>query len=284
MPITLDNMPNPQLRYTVKLEWLLPDGSGIIDSEVLYMTDEEFGSEAFERIIEHHKDCINEDWDGEITEWGLTYHHNTFYESNILSDDVISLLNTGDILYSTTPNKERIELALAYFTELVGSYTKKRVRQVIDDFAPDAKPQMKKIVLSYWGGKSRTKNTKTNKWSNRDWELSKLLTNITDDSLNALIKALKTLDKQFRLSNQPSSYNYAVLLAKFLNEYCDTKNTALDFSKAMSILYGYFKLTPTSYGRNVLIPASYYNTKLTDSQHKFHESIRERWADFMRSL
>ena len=107
MPLNIDTYPHPQLRYTVRLEYLHP-AYDKVEAVYIYMTDEEF-EKSYREIIEQRKDEIREDmgynegWEYEITEWGQNYTENRFFENEILSDNIISLLKTGKVGPSRNP-------------------------------------------------------------------------------------------------------------------------------------------------------------------------------------
>ncbi len=107
MPLNIDTYPHPQLRYTVRLEYLHPVYDKV-EAVYIYMTDEEF-EKSYREIIEQRKDEIREDmgynegWEYEITEWGQNYTENRFFENEILSDNIISLLKTGKVGPSRNP-------------------------------------------------------------------------------------------------------------------------------------------------------------------------------------
>ena len=100
MPLSLDNDPHPQLRYTVRLQYICPIYGELI-TVYLFVSDEEYFDEiSYQRILEGKMREINESLyvGDEVKEWeSVEEIRNSFYESEILSEAVISLLQAEGV-------------------------------------------------------------------------------------------------------------------------------------------------------------------------------------------
>lgn len=289
MPINLDTYPHPQLRYTVRLEYLHPVYDKV-DFVYIYMTDEEF-EKSYSDIIEKRKTEIceelgyNEGWEYEISEWGENYTENSFYGNEILSENVISLLKTGDITYPAHKDKDERELALAYLYSINDQYSKARVKKEIDNLPFTPLKDIVDRILSIWHTSTKAKKQKDGtietKWSKRDQELSRLLNEKCKDAVETFRKDLHKLNERWGIRTEKDNYRRAVIIAKFLCDYPATKGLSVGFSEGMRVLSEYFDIQPTSYKRRVLIPTPEILKTLSKPQRAFQEQIVEPWIAFI---
>lgn len=290
MPFNIDTDPHPQLRYTVRLEYICP----IYDekmTEYLFMSEEEyFDPISYRRILDATMEKLNTlVYDGEekIVEWtDIVEMQNTFNESEILSDAVLNLLKEGYVTFHNNPATEsEISLALFYIYSIKDEYSRAKIKKEIKrlPFTP-----LKKIVdriLSIWKtstrAKTRNDGTIETAWSKRDQELSKLLNEKCKDALEIFRKDLHRLNKQWGIRTEEDNYRRAVIIAKFLCDYPATKGLEVGFSEGMRVLCKYFGVIHTKYKRKVLIPTTETLEKLSKPQRSFQEQIREPWKDFI---
>lgn len=290
MPITLDTYPHPQLRYTVRLQYICP----VYDEQItdyIFMSKEEYEDEkSYQRIMEDKMRELNTivyDGDEKLDEWAsIEEIENTFFDSEIFSDAVLSLLKDGKVSFiDESANEEEIRLALYYLYSIRDQYSKARVKKEIDrlPFAP-----LKNIVdriLSIWNTSTRAKiqmnGTVKTKWSKQDQELSQLLSERYKEALLTFRKDLSRLNKEWGVRTEEDIYRRAVIIAKFLCDYPATKGLNVGFSEGMRILCNYFCVPQTTYKRRVLIPSPEVLTTLSKPQRAFQEQIREPWKNFI---
>lgn len=292
MHLNLDTYPHPQLRYTVRLEYLHPVYNNV-EFVYIYMTDEEF-EKSYNDIIERKQEEIreelgnNEGWEYEISEWGVNYTENSFYGNEILSDNVISLLKTGDITYPAHKDEEEREMALAYLNSICDQYSKARVKKEIDGLSFQPIKHIVDAILSIWHTSTKMKKQKNGKvetkWSKQDQELSQLLSEHDKEAISTFRKDLIRLNKAWGISTEKDHYRRAVIIAKFLCDYPGTKGLNAGFSEGMRILCDYFRVPQTKYKKRVLIPSTEVLETLTKSQRAFQEQIIESWEDFIKKF
>lgn len=293
MPLYLDTYPHPQLRYTVRLQYICPIyGEHITD--YIFMSEEEHEDEtSYRRILEVKMRELNTlvyDGDEKIEIWeSIAEIENTFYESDILSDAILYLLKDGKVSFiDEYATDEDIRLALYYLYSICDIYSKKRVKKEIDrlSFAP-----LKNIVdriLNIWNTSTRAKSQRNSrivtKRSKQDQELSRLLSEQSKEAVDIFRKDLIKLNDKWGIRTEEDIYRRAVILAKFLCDYPGTKGLNTGFSEGMRILCDYFRVPQTKYKKRVLIPSPEVLETLSKPQRAFQEQIRERWTEFIRKF
>lgn len=262
MPLNLDTYPHPQLRYTVRLEYLHPVYDKV-DFVYIYMTDEEFEKSYFD-IIERRKVEIceevgnSEGWEYEITEWGMNYTENSFYENEILSDNVISLLKTGDITYPAHRDKDERELALAYLDEIRHLYTKEQVaKAILSVISTKPKVEIVSRILKVWEI-SLNRDTymemqlKMIVNSNEiDLALGNLLKANNRDNLHLLKVSLKHLSEEWNLMQEEDAHRRTIIVYRFLSESPLIKRNNMSLKKGLEILLSYLGLPSSNYTKEV---------------------------------
>ena len=300
MPLNIDTYPHPQLRYTVKLEYLHPVYDKV-EAAYIYMTDEEF-EKSYREIIEQRKEEIreemgyNEGWEYEITKWGHNYIENQFFENDILSDNVISLLKTGDITYPAHKDEAERELALAYLNEIQTLYTKEQVAEAIlsvISFKPNV--EIVNRILEVWGA-ALNRNTyvenqlKTIVNSNAtDSALGKLLK--VDDSYNLrLLKVcLKHLSDEWNLTQEEDAHRRSIIIYRFLSECPLIKRNNISLKKGLETLSSYLNVSSSNYTKEVQLSepkkdrCGKYDTTsdpMVSRKVRIYTQINSRWATF----
>lgn len=300
MPLNIDTYPHPQLRYTVKLEYLHPVYDKV-EAAYIYMTDEEF-EKSYREIIEQRKEEIreemgyNEGWEYEITKWGHNYIENQFFENDILSDNVISLLKTGDITYPAHKDEAERELALAYLNEIQTLYTKEQVAEAIlsvISFKPNV--EIVNRILEVWGA-ALNRNTyvenqlKTIVNSNAtDSALGKLLK--VDDSYNLrLLKVcLKHLSDEWNLTQEEDAHRRSIIIYRFLSECPLIKRNNISLKKGLETLSSYLNVSSSNYTKEVQLSepekdryGKYDTTSdpMVSRKVRIYTQINSRWATF----
>lgn len=289
MPLSLDNDPHPQLRYTVRLQYICPIYGELI-TVYLFVSDEEYFDEiSYQRILEGKMREINESLyvGDEVKEWeSVEEIRNSFYESEILSEAVISLLKDGKVSFiDECATEEDIRLALYYLYSICDQYSKARVKKEIKrlPFAP-----LKNIVdriLSICNTSTRAKSQKNGRietaWSKKDQELSRLLSEQSKEAVDVFRKDLIKLNEKWGIRAEEDNYRRAVIIAKFLCDYPATKGLNVGFSEGMRILCNYFRVPQTTYKRRVLMPSPEVLETLSKPQRAFQEQIIEPWKNFI---
>ncbi|MBD5336417.1 MAG: hypothetical protein HDR95_03780 [Bacteroides sp.] len=300
MPLNIDTYPHPQLRYTVRLEYLHPVYDKA-EAVYIYMTDEEF-EKLYREIIEQRKEEIreemgyNEGWEYEITEWGYNYIENQFFKNDILSDNVISLLKTGDITYPAHKDEAERELALAYLNEIQTLYTKEQVAEAILSvifFKPNV--EIVNRILEVWGA-ALNRNTyvenqlKTIVNSNAtDSALGKLLK--VDDSYNLrLLKVcLKHLSDEWNLTQEEDAHRRSIIIYRFLSECPLIKRNNISLKKGLETLSSYLNVSSSNYTKEVQLSepkkdgyGKYDTTSdpMVSRKVRIYTQINSRWATF----
>ncbi|MDE7448819.1 MAG: hypothetical protein K2M72_01240 [Paramuribaculum sp.] len=300
MPLNIDTYPHPQLRYTVRLEYLHPVYDKV-EAAYIYMTDEEF-EKSYREIIEQRKEEIreemgyNEGWEYEITKWGHNYIENQFFENDILSDNVISLLKTGDITYPAHKDEAERELALAYLNEIQTLYTKEQVAEAIlsvISFKPNV--EIVNRILEVWGA-ALNRNTyvenqlKTIVNSNAtDSALGKLLK--VDDSYNLrLLKVcLKHLSDEWNLTQEEDAHRRSIIIYRFLSECPLIKRNNISLKKGLETLSSYLNVSSSNYTKEVQLSepkkdrCGKYDTTsdpMVSRKVRIYTQINSRWATF----
>lgn len=290
MPITLDTYPHPQLRYTVRLRYICPIYGELITDYIFMSEDEHDEETSYRRILEDKKRELNTlvyDGDEKIAEWEtIAEIENTFYESEILSDAVLSLLKDGRVSFiDECATDEDIRLALYYLSSICDQYSKARVKKEIKrlPFAP-----LKNIVdriLSICNTSTRAKSQKNGRietaWSKKDQELSRLLSEQSKEAVDVFRKDLIKLNEKWGIRAEEDNYRRAVIIAKFLCDYPATKGLNVGFSEGMRILCNYFRVPQTTYKRRVLMPSPEVLETLSKPQRAFQEQIIEPWKNFI---
>ena len=300
MPLNIDTYPHPQLRYTVRLEYLHPVYDKV-EAAYIYMTDEEF-EKSYREIIEQRKEEIREEmgydegWEYEITKWGHNYIENQFFENDILSDNVISLLKTGDITYPAHKDEAERELALAYLNEIQTLYTKEQVAEAIlsvISFKPNV--EIVNRILEVWGA-ALNRNTyvenqlKTIVNSNAtDSALGKLLK--VDDSYNLrLLKVcLKHLSDEWNLTQEEDAHRRSIIIYRFLSECPLIKRNNISLKKGLETLSSYLNVSSSNYTKEVQLSepkkdryGKYDTTSdpMVSRKVRIYTQINSRWATF----
>lgn len=299
MPLNLDTYPHPQLRYTVRLEYLHPVYDKV-DFVYIYMTDEEF-EKSYSDIIEKRKTEIceelgyNEGWEYEISEWGENYTENSFYGNEILSENVISLLKTGDITYPAHKDKDERELALASLDEIRPLYTKEQVAKAILSVI-STKPNVEIVncILKGWG-LSLNRNTyiemqlKMIVNSNEmDLALGKLL-KVHDENLRRLKTKLLNLSSEWNLEHETDAHKRSILLYRFIAECPIIERNNFSLKEGLITLSVYLNLPFSTYTKEAqLIEPNKDNQGgyITDSDPmvkrkiRIYNNINPKWATF----
>lgn len=289
MPLSLDNDPHPQLRYTVRLQYICPIYGELI-TVYMFVSDEEYFDEiSYQRILEGKMREINESLyvGDEVKEWeSVEEIRDSFYESEILSEAVISLLKDGKVSFiDECATEEDIRLALYYLYSICDQYSKARVKKEIKrlPFAP-----LKNIVdriLSICNTSTRAKSQKNGRietaWSKKDQELSRLLSEQSKEAVDVFRKDLIKLNEKWGIRAEEDNYRRAVIIAKFLCDYPATKGLNVGFSEGMRILCNYFRVPQTTYKRRVLMPSPEVLETLSKPQRAFQEQIIEPWKNFI---
>lgn len=300
MPLNIDTYPHPQLRYTVRLEYLHPVYDKV-EAVYIYMTDEEF-EKSYSEIIEQRKNEIreelgyNEGWEYEITEWGYNYTENRFFENEILSNNIISLLKTGKVSYSEREDEDAREIALAYLYEIKPLYRKEQVAEAIlsvISFKPNV--EIVNRILKVWGA-ALNRNTyvenqlKTIVNSNAtDSALGKLLK--VDDSYNLrLLKVcLKHLSDEWNLTQEEDAHRRSIIIYRFLSESPLIKRNNISLKKGLETLSSYLNVSSSNYTKEVQLSepkkdryGKYDITSdpMVSRKVRIYTQINSRWATF----
>ncbi|WP_300860328.1 hypothetical protein [uncultured Duncaniella sp.] len=302
MPLNLDTSRHPQLRYTVRLEYLHPVYNDV-EFLYIYMTDEEF-EKSYRDIIEKRKTEIceelgyNEGWEYEISEWGVNYTENSFYGNEILSENVISLLKTGDITYPAHKDKDERELALAYLDEIRHLYTKEQVaKAILSVISTKPKVEIVSRILKVWGV-SLNRNTyiemqlKMIVNSNEmDLALGKLLKANNSMNLSLLKVSLKHLSDVWNLAQDEDAHRRSIIVYRFLSESPLIKRNNMSLKKGLETLSTYLNLPPSNYTKEVQLsepkPKKDKEGKIiieTDNmvrrKARIYYQINSKWATF----
>lgn len=300
MPLNIDTYPHPQIRYTVRLEYLHPVYDKV-EAVYIYMTDEEF-EKSYREIIEQRKEEIreelgyNEGWEYEITEWGNNYTENRFFENEILSNNIISLLKTGKVSYSEREDEDAREIALAYLYEIKPLYRKEQVAEAIlsvISFKPNV--EIVNSILKVWGA-TLNRNTyvenqlKTIVNSNAtDSALGKLLK--VDDSYNLrLLKVcLKHLSDEWNLTQEEDAHRRSIIIYRFLSECPLIKRNNISLKKGLETLSSYLNVSSSNYTKEVQLSepkkdryGKYDITSdpMVSRKVRIYTQINSRWATF----
>lgn len=300
MPINLDTYPHPQLRYTVRLEYLHPVYNKV-EFVYIYMTDEEF-EKSYLDIIEKRKTEIceelgyNEGWEYEISEWGVNYTENSFHGNEILSDNVISLLKTGDITYPAHKDKDERELALAYLDEIRPLYTKGQVaKAILTVISNKPKVEIVSRILKVWGI-SLNRDTYVEMQlkmivnsNEMDLSLGNLLKVNNRDNLHLLKVSLKHLSEEWNLTQEEDAHRRSIIIYRFLSESPLIKRNNMSLKKGMETLLSYLGLPSSNYTKEVQLsePKKDKEGKIvaeTDTMARrkvrIYSQINSKWATF----
>ena len=265
------------------------------------MTDEEF-EKSYREIIEQRKNEIreelgyNEGWEYEITEWGYNYTENRFFENEILSNNIISLLKTGKVSYSEREDEDAREIALAYLYEIKPLYRKEQVAEAIlsvISFKPNV--EIVNSILKVWGT-TLNRNTyvenqlKTIVNSNAtDSALGKLLK--VDDSYNLrLLKVcLKHLSDEWNLTQEEDAHRRSIIIYRFLSECPLIKRNNISLKKGLETLSSYLNVSSSNYTKEVQLSepkkdryGKYDITSdpMVSRKVRIYTQINSRWATF----
>lgn len=291
MPLNLDTYPHPQLRYTIRLKYICPIyGEEIID--YLFMSDEEYNDSAtYQRILSDKMGEINSlVYDGEVSsieDWeSVEEIRNSFYESEILSDAVISLLKEGCLTSGYTATDNEIRLAFLYLYSIREQYSVNKLRKEISQLKFNPKTEIVERILNVWNMSNRSKTDRNGrielKWTTENLELVKLLSERDELGVLELRKALDMLNQKWGVKKETDDYRRAVILAKFLCGYPATKRLYVGFKRGMDILCDYFGVPKTTFKQRVLIPTDEVLLTMTGPKRAYQQQIREPWEDFIR--
>lgn len=301
MPLNLDTYPHPQLRYTVRLEYLHPVYDKV-ESVYIYITDEEF-EKSYLDIIERKKEEIREElgynygWEYEITEWGYCYAQNAFTMNEILSDNVISLLKTGEVSYPGHKDEEERELALAYLREIKPLYTKEQVSKAILSVM-DVKPNVDIVnrILKVWGV-SINRNTYVESQlkmivnsNEMDLTLRKLLRENNAENIRILKGKLNRLNEEWNLTQEEDAHRRAILVYRFLTECPLLQRNKMSLKKGLETLSTFLEISISPYTKEVYLTPYYEKrdkngniiplTTMEDRKKRIYSQINSHWATF----
>ncbi len=300
MPLNIDTYPHPQLRYTVRLEYLNP-AYNRVEFGYIYMTSEEFEKSYYD-IIEQRKSEIrdeieqNEGCEFEVTEWGEIYTKNIFREKHdILSDNVISLIKTGEVTFSAHKDEEERELALAYLNEIRPIYTKAQVAKAILDVI-DKKPNVEMVnrVLNIWGA-SLNRDTYVEmrlkmivNSNEMDLALGKMLKVDNVDNLRRLKSKLENLSSEWNLKQETDAHKRTILLYRFFME-CPliVRNNVRSIKNVLQTFSVFLNLPMTTYTKEVQLTPVESNrckegtlTAMEERKQRIYSQINPKWATF----
>lgn len=300
MPLNIDTCPHPQLRYTVRLEYLHPVYNKV-KYVYIYMTSEEFEKSYYD-IIEQRKDEIREEvgydygWEDEITEWGDYYVENVFNKNEILSDEAISLLRTGAVIYPIREYGDERELALAYLNEIRPLYTKEQVAKAIL-YVIDKKPNVEMVnrVLKVW-------RVTINRDTYIEMQL-KMIVNSNDidlalgnmlkvndaDNLRILKSKLRLLSSEWNLEQEEDAHKRTIILYRFFME-CPLieRNKARSIKSVLEAFSVFLSLPITTYTKEVQLTPPVQSKKnngvalspMEARKQRIYSQINPKWAAF----
>lgn len=267
----------------------------------IYMTDEEF-EKSYLDIIEKRKTEIceelgyNEGWEYEISEWGVNYTENSFHGNEILSDNVISLLKTGDITYPAHKDKDERELALAYLDEIRPLYIKEQVaKAILTVISNKPKVEIVSRILKVWGI-SLNRDTYVEmrlkmivNSNEMDLALGKLLKVNNRDNLSQLKASLNHLSDVWNLTQEEDAHRRSIIVYRFLSESPLIKRNNMSLKKGMETLLSYLGLPSSNYTKEVQLsePKKDKEGKIvaeTDTMARrkvrIYSQINSKWATF----
>lgn len=300
MPLNIDTYPHPQLRYTVRLRYICPIyGEQITD--YVFMSEEEHEDEkSFQRIMEDKMRELNTivyDGDEKIDEWAsIDEKKNTFYDSEIFSDAVLSLLKDGKESYSVCDDEERRDLALAYLSEIKPLYTKEQVAQAILSVI-DVKPNVDIVnrILKVWGA-TLNRNTYVEMQlkmivnsNEMDLALGKLLRENNAENLRILKGKLNRLNEEWNLTQEEDVHRRAILVYRFLTECPLLQRNKMSLKKGMDTLSSYLNVPSSNYTKEVQLCepkkdryGKYDTTSdpMVSRKVRIYTQINSRWATF----
>lgn len=307
MPLAFDTDHHPQLRYTVRLEYKTPVDDKI-EAEYRYMTDEEFESERYHSIIDKHKEMIQEEWwcEGEITEWGVRYHQNTFTKSEIFSDTLCNYLKYGrrhEIAplteHSSEFEEQQQDIEFHYLHDIQADYCLEDVARAVLRVTRNPKYEYAKKILAIWGVRLRPNyiEYQLRNIINRDNvndQLAKLLKEITDENLRKLKFKLDHLNKEWNLQHERNAHKCAILVYRFLNDCRLISRTNVSRISMMEIVYSYLGLPTSTYKKDAQLaeptPKEYEafqnGEKLSATikrKCKIYSSIASKWTTFKKA-
>ena len=300
MPLNLDTYPHPQLRYTVRLEYLHPVYN-TMEYAFFYLTDEEF-EKSYSDKIEQKEEEIREEfgyiegWEYEITKWGYNYIENQFFKNDILSDNVISLLKTGDITYPAHKDEAERELALAYLNEIKPIYTKEQVAKAILSVI-DLKPKVEIVnrILKVWGANLHRDTyvemqLKMIVNANAlDMSLGTMLEVNDPDNLRRLKSKLDLLSSEWNLRQETSAHKRTILLYRFFIDCPIIERNNVSLREGLETISLYLNIPNSTYNKEVQLtePAKNkegkYNTgsdSMTNRKVRIYSQINPKWATF----
>ena len=306
MPLTFDEYPHPQLRYTIRLEWENPNTKEI-ECTYFYMTDEEFGSQRHYDIIEENKEQIQEEfYDLEITKWGEDYCENLFFKNDILSDAICNYLKYGrrlEIAPLTAQDSELEELqkniAFQYLNEIRADYSIEDVARAILKITRNPKYEYAKRILAVWGVvlqenyiEYQLRNIINR--NNINDQLGKLLKENTDENLRRIKIKLRYLNEDWNLQHEKDAHKMAILVYRFICDCHLISRHNASRATMMEIIYSYLNLPKSTYNRDTQLteptPKEYeaFNngenlSALAKRKCKIYLSISSKWAAFKKS-
>lgn len=300
MPLNIDTYPHPQLRYTVRLEYVHPVYN-TVEYVYLYMSFEEFEKSYYD-IIGQRKDEIrkeieyDEGWEIEVVEWSEAYTNNVFCDkSNIISENVISLLRTGEIEFPAHKDADERELALAYLNEIRPLYTKEQVAKAILNVI-DKKPNVEMVnrVLKVWG-MTLNRNTyielqlKMFVNSNEmDKALGEMLKVNDADNLRRLKYKLGKLSSEWNLEQEKNAHKRTILLYRFYMECPLINRNVLSIKSVLETFSVFLSLPITTYTKEVQLSHPVTSKKndgaalspMETRKHRIYSQINPQWATF----
>lgn len=307
MPLAFDTDHHPQLRYTVRLEYKTPVDDKI-EAEYRYMTDEEFESERYHSIIDKHKEMIQEEWwcEGEITEWDVQYHQNTFFKSEILSDTLCNFLKYGRrheiaLLTEQSPEfeEQQQDIEFHYLYDIQADYCVEDVARAILKVTRNPKYEYVKRILAIWGVSLRPNyiEYQLRNIINRDNvndQLRKLLKENTDENLRRLKIKLGYLNEEWNLQHERNVHKCAILVYRFLKDCPLINRNSESLATMMGIVCSHLDLPKSTYNKDVQLteptPKEYETfqnggklSATVKRKCKIYSSIASKWVTFKKA-
>lgn len=297
MAIYVDPNPHPLLRYTVRVEYLHPV-TGYVEYEYQYMSEDEFMM-SFNASIERCHELINDEigyvdgWEYKVEKWGLQYILNDFQQNDILSENTISLLKTGDITYPVYKDEAERELALFYLNEIRPQYTKEQVAKAILSVIT-SKPNVEIVnrILKVWGA-SLNRDTyvemqlKMIANSNAlDLALGRMLKVNDADNLRRLKAKLELLSTEWNLAQETDAHKRTILLYRFITECPLIERNKVSLREGLETISVFLNLPKSTYTKEVQLTRP--NRKkdeanLSDMEARkirIYSQINSKWAAF----
>lgn len=297
MAIYVDPNPHPLLRYTVRVEYLHPV-TGHVEYEYQYMSEDEFMM-SFNASIERCHELINEEigyldgWEYKVEKWGLQYILNAFHQNDILSENTISLLKTGDITCPVYKDEDERELALYYLKEIRPRYTKEQVAKAILSVIT-SKPNVEIVnrILKVWDA-SLKRDTyvemqlKMIANSNAlDLALGRMLKVNDADNLRRLKTKLELLSTEWNLAQETDAHKRSILLYRFITECPLIARNNISLKDALETVSVFLNLPKTTYTKEVQMTQPVRRevdanlTPVELRKERIYSQINSKWAAF----